>query len=361
MKQTIQKNRKNMLRNALGAGLVALGLTQEARGQDKKEDPRSEIKLDLRSAYLDKGRLYTQDLFTYIEGDATLKGMVETFPQSVKTNYGVDLQLPSFRLNAGFQDNSQPDSDLGRFSAAYSPQKDFSKSFIGGAFQYLPEGNRGIAIGGFDLSDKLHAEGTFDTEGDVRAAFFPKLNNATLGVGIGRNKEGDIDGNFSLNNEHIWANVKLGDRPFDGRLVFGTIDKDFSRYVSSVTGQGDNELDVYSDQTFKFDIADGFFDYFGVGHFVGKEPGDMALDLRFQEGNRAKAAVGYRVGDIGFMENASVTTGIYRDIANEVNGFNIQYNFDTGLFHDKSRATIGLRLDVNEARAMAGIFAGFKF
>ncbi len=356
----IHKKQIKTLRNALGAGLVTLSTSSHAFAQEK-ESSKGELGLDIRSAYLDKGRLYTQDLFTYKQGDNTLKGMVETFPDSVKTNYGLDFQMPSLKFNAGFQDNAQPDQDMSRLSATFYPQNDPLKSFIGGTFQYLPDGNRGIAIGGFDLSDKLHIEGTFDTAGDVRAAFFPKLNNATLGVGIGRNKEGDIDGNLSLNNEHIWANVKLGDRPFDGRLVFGTIDKDFSRYVSSVTGQGDNELDVYSDQTFKFDIADGFFDYFGVGHFVGKKPGDMALDLRFQEGNRAKAALGCRIGDIGFMENASITAGIYRDIANEANGFNFQYNFDTGLFHDKSRATIGLRLDVNEARAMAGIFAGFKF
>jgi hypothetical protein len=351
-----QKKTRNGWKNAIAAGAIGLGaLAFNVSAQTINTKPSS-LEFKLRNAVVDKSGLTTQNDFTYKQGDYTVKGMLEALPDAEQVNYGLDFIKPEFRLDLGYGDRK--DSDSGRVGFTYYPEKDSSKSFIGGNFQYLPGDDRFIGIGGLDLTDELHVEGTADTKGNARIALFPKLNDSSLGIGIGRNSEGDWDANFSYNTESVWANVKYGpNRPFDARLVFGKFDKGFSNAVSSVTGQGDNELDVYPDQTFKFDIANGFFNFFGVGAWVGPNQGDWAVDLRYQEDRRAQANAGYRIGDVGFLKNSVITGGVYRNLSNDTNGATIEYGFTP--FDTNSR--IRIRADVNEKNTTVGGFLELRF
>ncbi len=351
-----QKKTRNGWKNTFAVGTLALGaLASNASAQALDTKPAS-LELRLRNAIVDKSGLTTQNDFTYKKDDYTVRGMLEVLPDATQVNYGLDLIKPEFRLDSAYGDRK--DSDFGRVGFTYYPEKDSSKSFIGGNFQYLPGDDRFVGIGGLDLSDNLHIEGTADTKCNTRLAFFPKLNDSSLGIGVGRNAQGDWDANFSYNTEHLWANVKYGpNRPLDARLVIGKFDKGFSNVVSSVTGQGDNELDVYPDQTFKFDIANEFFNFFGVGNWVGPNQGDWAVDLRYQDNKRAQANVGYRIGDVGFLKNSVITGGVYRNLGNDTNGATIEYGFTP--FDTNSR--IRIRADVNEKSTTIGGFFELRF
>ncbi|MEK6899112.1 MAG: hypothetical protein AABW79_03385 [Nanoarchaeota archaeon] len=316
-----------------------------------------------RNAYVhsaEQDTLNTQHSLIYTHPDFTSKTLLETLPEG-KINIGTDFSTNDFRLNLGhgFRENE----DMSRASFTFYPQHDSAKSFIGATYQSLPQGNRAIFIGGFDLTDKLHLEATFDTQGNVRGAIFPSLGtgNGVLGIGGGISSEGKFDINASYNTDKIWASIKLGDRPIDARFVFGDVDPNFTRYITTVTGQGDNELDVFPDQTLKFDIANGFFDYFGPhAFFLGKDQGDIALDIRFKESSKLYGNFSYRLGDIGPLKETAITGGLYRDLSNEKSGVTLETGFK--LFDKKSPLEIRLKADINEeGKTMIGLFGEIKF
>lgn len=353
-----EKKQRNW-RNALTAGALGIAsLTSTAHAQEalKLDTTPAKLELRLRNAVVERQGFTTQNDFTYTKGDYTLKGLVEVLPDAKEANYGLDLTNKDFRLNVGYGDRAQ--DDVSRFAFTYYPEHDTSKSFIGANVQFLEDTTQFVAIGGFDLEDKLRLEGTFDNEGAARLAFFPKLADASLGIGVGRTADGDVNANFSYNTDNVWANFKFGQNtPLDARLIIGDIDPNFSRYISSVTGQGDNELDTFADQTLKFDIANGFFNHYGVGYFLGKEKGDLAFEFRYQEDKRIKANVGYRIGDVGPFKGAAVLGGVYRDLGQEINGVTGGVGFKIG----DSPALFKINADVNERESTLGAFLELRF
>ncbi len=297
-------------------GLLALAPLTSVYGEEPQKGAVSEVvslpapepipapaklTFQLRGAYVQSTQggkegygLNTQNSMIYNHPNVVSNTLLETLPNG-DLNMGTDLSTKEFRFNLGY--GTREDEDLARASFTFYPQRDSTKSFIGATYQAIPGDDRVIFFGGADLGDKLHLEGTFDTEGNIRGAIFPNLGtgNGVLGIGAGVSSEGKFDMNASYNTNNIWATVKLGDRPIDARIAFGNIDPNFTRYVSTVTNQGDNELDVFPDQTLQFDIGkDGFFDYFGShALFLGKERGDVALDFRYKENSTVYGNVSY--------------------------------------------------------------------
>ena len=357
--ENTQKNWKNTM--AVGAlGLATL--VSNAQAQDAKlESPK--LKLDMRAAYVERAGLNTQNSFTYTTGKDSITGLLETFPDSAQVNYGIDFRHanekgePSFRLNLGFVDSPKGAEDLGRvLFTAYGDEG----RFIGGTYQHLATDDRFVLHGGADLSDKLHVQGTSDTKGNTGAVAFMSLDKGTLGVGGVFNRNGDGEANISYTNEHLWVNTRFGNRPFDVRLALGNINPQMTRYFQSVTGSGINELDDGSidDLTFKFDIGNSFFDFFGVEKFLGENVGDAAFDVRYKEDKKIYANGSYRIGDLGPFKDSYVSAGAYRDLAREINGATLETGFS--LFDSKN---VGARIkaDVNEQDATLGAFLQWRF
>lgn len=339
------------IKKALGTALLAGSLNS----QSLAEMPSPELSFTSKEAWVGDYGLNTQQLVNYNFDQSKLTGLLETLPNG-DINAGLDFRSPSYRLNFGLG-NRDGGEELGRASFTYYPEEDSLKSFIGTSLQHIPEGDRAIFFGGLDLSDKLHLEGTFDTAGNVRGTVFTKFEGGLLGLGGGIDTEGNLTGELSYNTDKIWTDIKFGDRPLDARLVIGKVDPVFTRYVASVTEQGNNELDVFPDQTLKFDIGNKFFDFYGVGFFLGKEEGDMALDLRYKENERVYANVAMRLGEIGPLEDVLITAGPYYDIANKEPG--ITFGLGTKLLDGK--LDIRLKADIQDDEQRFGIFGSISF
>ncbi|MCH7568919.1 MAG: hypothetical protein IIA87_05885 [Nanoarchaeota archaeon] len=376
----MKKQLKNIVASAaLAAGsLAGEAIAQEERNledrigiverREQVSDTRTALKGKVKSVgFYDESGIWSQSSFNGKYGDLSLRTIVSTSPD--QNDYGFNISSNRYEANFGFGEGVDGSVDVGRASFSFLGEGD---SFLETTLQYdQSEGDGLIFSAGSDLEGvlaKFRAEGTFDMERNARGVVFYDLGEGIVGLGGGISEDGTSDFNLNWGGENTFgegldtfAYVKFGDRDFDGRLAIGNISKDLGIFAGSVRGLGNNELDDYGDQTYKFDIGDDpdiSVNYFGAATwFLDEEPGSWAFDIRYEEKERAYVDFGYRLGDIGPFRNSAILVGVNRDLIDDFTGARVQYLFDIG-----EHAEAGITGSVNEDGDVKGsLYGGFKF
>jgi hypothetical protein len=364
------KRTRNGWGNTLAAG--ALALAAHANAQDGQAAPEKKIDASLEhftfgtrfyGEKADDSSLFTQTVFGYKNEHSDARGILATQPN--QTDYGLNTRLGNYEFNLGLKDAYQG-SDTERFSLAALGDND---SFIEGTFNMLPGEERFILAAGTDLEGMLRdfrVEATIDNERNVRGALMYKIKDGTIALGAGTNRWGQADFNFYHSGENTFGKgvgdmfaVKFGERPIDARLIIGKVAPEFAKYFATVRNLGDNELDVYGDQTLQFNSGgdrDVRVDYFGAGtEFLKREAGSWAIDARFQEDDRAYVDFGYSFGKVGVFDNLRTVTGAYHDFNTDTTGARAQLLGNIGNFEVGLSGAIG-----NKGEPKIGLFVGFS-
>lgn len=311
------------IKKALAALTLLPALVGSAWAQPPATTPdlsnaKLDAKLFVRAAHGHDG-LSTQSEIHVKNDEFKTVGLYET-TTSGDTNAGLDIRWKGFQLNAAHGDREAGD-DLERLSLAYEPTHG---TFIGGSVVTgaTPE-DQYVAFGGLQLNDNWRIESAGDNRDSLRGRVLFQGDGYQWQAGAGRDEDHNLVGNVSFNNDYVWANAQFGEkRPLDVRLVIGDIPKK-SEYAFSVKDTGLNSLEKYIDQTYKFTMGSRptFWTNLGTPYqMLGEQAGDFNVDMRYIEEKSVSVNASYRIGDLGPLEESSVTVGTWRDLQADKQG-----------------------------------------
>ena len=308
---------QQQMQQAYQQAVQSLSIQQETSEELREKKLHEEIEqvtahLQTNSLY-DNAGLHTQEKLklSFASPKLLVVGVHEHTP--TRDIYGMDIVNTDFRINVGHGRNVTGVDSYRALMTLYS-----DGAFLGAKYLNLTDGlNEHIsAHAGLPLGDSLEVRAMAGDTG-VSGIAFLKNKDSTLGAGGGSDLEGNWDANLSYSSKEVLAWIRAGEvMPLDFRLFIGNPGKGRNMYAMNVTGSGFNERDDFAeldDPAFRFGIGSDprtRTDYFGAsGAWLGSEVGDVGVNLRFQEGNRAIAEFGYRVS-----ENLTTMLGVRAEI-----------------------------------------------
>jgi hypothetical protein len=313
---------KKVVASALIAGTLFAGnaLAQENNGRS--------VNLETRVVAEENQKLKTQILAT--EGANRLT--VETGRDF--TTYGINFENKNLQFNAGLMHDNQG-KDIWNVSTFYKGEK----GFLGVEYQSLEntEKNKRVAISsGLKLNENLELEAMVDNNKNARASLFAKAGEKSMiALAGGRNEDGTsvAQGSYStaLNEKYgLGAHIQVGGNDFiDARLRIGSARLPWNyAKVFTVTDGGYNNISQIGDLSDPSCFSK--FDFYSADSKVGKETGDVGFDARYIKNNVAYANIAVNAGDVGLLENITVSPRIHKNLATKEDGFRAGLSTELG-------------------------------
>ncbi len=336
------------IRKTLAAALATAALYTNAAAQEPKP-----VQTEIRVVAETEKNPVVQALANYDKSKLFVEGSNRKF------HTGADLQHENYKLNLGLRHTDETED--GRALLTYKSEQ----GFAGVEYQFLDKNNeqRFGLVGGANPHEKLSLEAAVDTAGNAKGVLFTSILDGLTSIGGGGNRDAeDWEVNIAHNraltdNLSMFAYLRVGDNDFyDARLWLGKkVLPNQSKLVFSATNAGLNQVSKVGDVTFPFTI--GGFNLLGVESLVGNEAGDIGVDLRYTNRQRAYAHGAINVGDFEWVKDITLAAKFNRDLAKRENNVALGLRIDI--------PTLGLRLwyemDIDEKlKTQHHGYVGFK-
>ena len=333
-------------------------LMQEQESPEERREARLKEEIDAVSAQMqvnslhDQTGLHTQEKFKLSLTEPKLAVVAAHEHTPARDIYGLDITNTNFRVNVGHGRTVEGVDSYRGLMTLYA-----DGAFLGAKYLNLTDGlNEHISMhAGVPFGETLEARVMLGDTG-ISAIGFLKNKDSTLGVGGGSDFEGNWDANISYASPEALMWVRGGEvMPLDVRLFVGNPGIRRNMYAMNVTGSGFNERDDFAeldDPTFRFGLGSDArtrTDFYGAsGAWLGPEVGNIAVNLRFQEGNRAIAELGYRASEnltVMLGVRAEIVPGTFADVDRVGLQNQVQYSLNGLLGIDSECGDISLRLN----------------
>jgi hypothetical protein len=324
LKKIISGAKKIVASALIGGGLF----TGSAFAQEAQEQKANPVNLETRVIAEENQKLKTQILVT----EGTNRLVVETGKGFTK--YGINLENKNLQLNAGLIHDYE-NKDRFNVGAFYKGEK----GFIGLEYQSLnnaEKNNRILVSSGLKINKNFELEAIADNNKNARASLFAKTSEKSMiALAGGRNEDGTsvAQGSYSakLNEKYgLATHLQVGGNDFiDARLRIGSARMPWNyAKVFTVTDNGYNNISRIGDLSDPTCFSR--FDFYSADSKVGKETGDIGFDARYIKNNVAYANIAVNAGDVGFLENITVSPRIHKNLATKKDGFRAGLSTELG-------------------------------
>jgi hypothetical protein len=282
----IKKNIKKSAGKIVAGGLAALLGGVLISSELKAEENNNEIIFTGRGLVNEEFQSQIYGTWNGTDWNSQNRFMVQSGADY--TQYGLNLENDKRRLNIGFENRAESESDIGRVLASVKSLHE-NVDEIGVEYQYFQEAGQNDRIGMFGRFkfDKVRLEATGDSKGNWRAVGFYDTDGHLISVGGGAGKDGNWISHIAYGRELVTDfcggfHARVGSNDLlDLRARFGSPEKFVQRKPDGFTVRdaGFNDISVVPDYT---DPLRGIFDFANQAiPCTGNQKGDIGIDARW--------------------------------------------------------------------------------